>query len=93
VITDQTRKVVMVLAPGNTVQPRVVVLGPLVDGLRVVRSGLQRTDRIVIAGGQMSQPGSKVQPRDGKIVPPAPGTGPATPAVITPPATSATAAQ
>ena len=93
VITDQTRKVVMVLVAGNTVQPRVVVLGPLVDGLRVVRSGLQRTDRIVIAGGQMSQPGSKVQPRDGKIVPPAPGTGPATPAVITPPATSATAAQ
>jgi RND family efflux transporter MFP subunit len=93
VVTDQTRKVVMVVGPGNALQPRVVVLGPLVDGLRVVRAGLARTDRIVIGGGQMARPGMKVQPREGRIVPPAPGTGPALPAVITPPATSATAAQ
>lgn len=92
VVTDQTRKVAMVVGPDGMVSPRVVQLGPIVDGLRVVRSGLQPDDRVIIEGVQRARPGTKVTPKSGTIVPPAPGTGPAAPTIIEPPATSATAA-
>lgn len=92
VVTDQTRKAVLIVGPDNKLAQRVVELGPIVDGLRVVRSGLRRDDRVVIAGVQRGRPGQPVQPQPGKIVPPAPGTGPEVPAIIEPPATSATAA-
>jgi RND family efflux transporter MFP subunit len=92
VVTDQTRKLVMVVGAGNTVQGKVVTLGPLVDGLRVVRDGLKADDRIIIAGVQRARAGSKVTPQNGRIVPPAPGTGPVLPPVIDPPAASATTA-
>lgn len=91
VITDQTRKTLLVVGPGDVVQPRAVQLGPLVDGLRVVRAGLKADDRVIIAGVMLVRPGMKVTPRPGKVVPPAPGTGPAVPAIIEPPATQATA--
>ncbi|PZN97547.1 MAG: efflux transporter periplasmic adaptor subunit [Alphaproteobacteria bacterium] len=92
VVTDQTRKAVLVVGPDTKVAQRVVELGPIVDGLRVVRSGLKPTDRVVIAGVQRGRPGSPVTPKMGKIVPPAPGTGPVVPPIIEPPATSASAA-
>jgi hypothetical protein len=44
-----------------------VELGPIVDGLRVIRSGLAATDRVVIEGLQRARPGQKVIPEDGKI--------------------------
>lgn len=90
VVTDQTRKTVLVVGSDNMVTPRVVQLGPIVDGLRVVRSGLQRTDRVIIEGVQRARPGTKVAPKAGRIIPPAPGTGPAVPSIIEVPATSAT---
>jgi len=92
VVTDQTRKVALVVAADGTVVPRVLQLGPLVDGLRVVRSGLKPDDRIIIEGVQRARPGTKVTPKPGTIVPPAPGTGPVVPAVVEPPASSASVA-
>jgi hypothetical protein len=44
-----------------------VELGPIVDGLRIVRSGLAPTDRIVIDGIQRARPGQKVTAEDGTI--------------------------
>jgi hypothetical protein len=38
-----------------------------VDGLRVIRSGLAPTDRIVIDGLQRARPGAKVTAQDGKV--------------------------
>ncbi|KPF77091.1 hypothetical protein IP88_06305, partial [alpha proteobacterium AAP81b] len=70
VVTDQTRKAVLVVGPDNKVAQRVVELGPIVDGLRVVRSGLKASDRVIIAGVQRGRPGTPVQPKQGKIVPP-----------------------
>jgi RND family efflux transporter MFP subunit len=67
--TDQTRKIVMVAAKDGTLAPRPVVLGPLVEGLRVVRSGLSTSDSVVIAGAQSVMPGMKVQARRGVIAP------------------------
>ena len=90
VVTDQTKKVVLLVGKDGMVSPRVVRLGPLVDGLRVVREGLVPEDRVVIDGVQRARPGMKVQIKAGKIVPPAPGTGPQLPPVIELPATSAT---
>lgn len=93
VVTDQLRKVALVVGSDGMVSPRVLELGPLVDGLRVVRSGLKASDRIIIEGVQRARPGMKVSPKPGRIVPPAPGNDPAPPAVIEPPATQATDAR
>jgi RND family efflux transporter MFP subunit len=90
VVTDQTRKIALVVGADGIVSPRIIQLGPLVDGLRVVRSGLKTDDRVIIEGVQRARPGTKVNPRAGKIVPPAPGTGPVAPPIIEAPATSAT---
>jgi RND family efflux transporter MFP subunit len=90
VVTDQTRKIALVVGQDGIVIPRVVQLGPIIDGLRVVRSGLKTDDRVIIEGVQRARPGTKVLPKPGKIVPPAPGTGPALPPIIAAPATSAT---
>ncbi|WP_332639673.1 efflux RND transporter periplasmic adaptor subunit [Brevundimonas sp.] len=70
VATDQARRIVYVVARDGSVAPRPVQLGPLVDGLRVVRSGLAPTDRVIINGVQRIQaPGMKVQAKLGQIRP------------------------
>jgi RND family efflux transporter MFP subunit len=66
--TDQGRRVVSVVAADGSVTPTPVQLGPLVDGLRVVRSGLRPTDRIIISGLQRAMPGAKIAPTNGRIV-------------------------
>ena len=38
--TDQDRKFVLVLKPDNTVEYRAITIGRMVDGLRMVQSGL-----------------------------------------------------
>ena len=74
--TDQARKIVLVVGNDGSVAPRPVTLGPLIDGLRVVRSGLTAGDRVIISGTQMAMPGTKVQVRTGKIAPQAIAAGP-----------------
>lgn len=70
VATDQARRIVYVVAADGSVAPKPVQLGPLVDGLRVVRSGLERTDRVIINGVQRIQgPGMKVTASVGQIRP------------------------
>ncbi|HEV7351664.1 MAG TPA: efflux RND transporter periplasmic adaptor subunit [Brevundimonas sp.] len=90
IVTDQTRKVVLVVAADGTVTPRPVELGPISDGLRVIRSGLSATDRVVIGGQQRAMPGQKVTPQAGRITP-APGRSEA-PTVTVAPAATATPA-
>ena len=90
IATDQARRIVYVVAADGSVAPRPVQLGPVVDGLRVVRSGLTATDRVIIAGGQrIQQPGMKVQPHVGRITPVAPAEG-GQPVIQGAPASSAT---
>ena len=67
VTTDQTRKQLLVVDKEGTVAAREVMLGPLVDGLRVIESGLAKTDRVAISGVQMAMPGQKVRPQPGRI--------------------------
>ncbi|MDE2051393.1 MAG: efflux RND transporter periplasmic adaptor subunit [Gammaproteobacteria bacterium] len=61
--TDQTMRYVLVLGPDNRVEYRPVELGPLVDGLRVVRSGLKPGDTIVVNGLMRARPGMQVSPQ------------------------------
>ncbi|WP_312733912.1 efflux RND transporter periplasmic adaptor subunit [Brevundimonas sp.] len=68
--TDQARRVVSVVAADGSVTTKPVVLGPIVQGLRVIKSGLAPTDRIIIAGLQRTaQPGVKVKAQNGRITP------------------------
>jgi RND family efflux transporter MFP subunit len=67
--TDQARKVVMVAERDGSLSPRPVEVGPVIDGLRVIRSGLSATDRVVISGAQLAMPGAKVNVRPGVIRP------------------------
>jgi membrane fusion protein, multidrug efflux system len=71
IASDQTRKVVMIVGPENKVVPKPVVLGQIVDGLRVIRSGLSVTDKVIINGtaNPMVRPGSVVNPQPGEIKP------------------------
>jgi membrane fusion protein, multidrug efflux system len=67
VASDQASKIVFTVADDGTVGTKKVELGPIVEGLRVVRSGLAPTDRVVIDGLQRARPGQKVTPENGKI--------------------------
>lgn len=63
VLTDQDRKYVYVLGEGNTAQRRDIVTGRIVDGLRVVESGLADGDRVLVSGVQkVFMPGMPVAP-------------------------------
>lgn len=61
--TDLGKKFVYVVKADDTIEYRTVTLGPLIDGLRVVRSGLEAGDRIVVNGLQRVRPGAKVAPQ------------------------------
>ncbi|HEY4072975.1 MAG TPA: efflux RND transporter periplasmic adaptor subunit [Herbaspirillum sp.] len=60
--TDQDKKYVMVLGSDNKVIYRAIKLGPMVDGLRIVRSGLQKDEKIVVNGLQRIRPNDTVTP-------------------------------
>ena len=69
IVSDQARKIVFTVNNENTVVATPVTLGPIIDGLRVIKSGLQPADRIVIEGlaNPAVRPGAKVVPTDGTI--------------------------
>jgi multidrug efflux system membrane fusion protein len=60
--TDLDKRFVYVVKADNTIEYRTVVLGPLANGLRVVRSGVKDGDLVVVNGTQRVRPGAKVEP-------------------------------
>lgn len=63
VMTDQDRKYVYVLGPEDKAKRKDVVLGSIHDGLRVVQSGLDANDKVIVAGLQkIFAPDTKVKP-------------------------------
>lgn len=62
--TDQAQKYVLTLTGTNTVAYQSVKLGPLVDGKRIVRSGLEGGEKIVVNGLQRVRPGMPVSPQE-----------------------------
>jgi hypothetical protein len=69
ILSDQSRKVVVLIGSDGAAEFKPVALGPIVDGLRVVREGLMPHDRIVIDGLQRVRPGAKVDAKEAKIEP------------------------
>ncbi|KFI05945.1 efflux RND transporter periplasmic adaptor subunit [Massilia sp. BSC265] len=61
--TDQSRKFVVVVGADGKAEYRPVTLGPVVDGMRVVRSGLKAGEKIVVNGLQRVRPGAPVTPQ------------------------------
>jgi RND family efflux transporter MFP subunit len=67
VVTDQSSKLLMTVAEDGTIVPKPVRVGPTIDGLRVIRSGIDAKDRVVIDGLVRARPGAKVTPQPGEI--------------------------
>lgn len=57
---DQGRSFVMLVDDKNTVVYRPIKLGPMLDGLRVVREGLKATDKVIINGLMAVRSGTQV---------------------------------
>ena len=89
--TDQARKIVLVVGKDSTVAAKPVETGPLVGGLRVVRSGITKADRVIVQGVQFAMPGTKVNPRLTQIKP-AEAATPKAPPPTSPSASQATLA-
>ena len=66
IVTDQSRKIVFVVRDDDTVEAKPVVLGPLDDGLRVIKEGLKPEDRVIVDGLQRARVGAKVSPHEAK---------------------------
>ena len=69
IATDQSRKIVFVVKDDDTVEAKPVTLGPLDEGLRVIREGLKPEDRVVVDGLQRVRVGAKVTPHAAKPTP------------------------
>ena len=69
IVSDQANKIVLTVGPENKVVPKPVVLGPLSEGLRVIRSGLTTQDKVIVGGSAnpMVRPGVAVAPQPGEI--------------------------
>ncbi|KAA5602989.1 efflux RND transporter periplasmic adaptor subunit [Blastochloris sulfoviridis] len=77
IASEQIRKFVYVVGDDDIAKPRYVVLGQLVDGLRVVKEGLSPQDRVVVNGLARIRPMMKVTPQPQGAAPPGPTAAPA----------------
>lgn len=66
--SDQTQRFVLVVNDQHTVEYRKVELGPMIDGLRVMRDGLKPEEWVIVNGVQRVRPGARVDPQQ-QVVP------------------------
>jgi RND family efflux transporter MFP subunit len=71
--SEQARKFVYVVRPDNSVAQKYVELGQLSDGDRVIKSGVEADDRVIVEGLMRVRPGIKVDPQVGSALPPSAG--------------------
>jgi len=69
VAANQDKRIVYVVGPENVIQQKDVVLGPKVDGYRVIQSGLKGDETIVVNGLARVRPGAKVTPETVELPP------------------------
>jgi RND family efflux transporter MFP subunit len=67
--SDQDRRYVWVVAADGAVAIRLIRPGPRIDGYRVVRTGLDGSETIVVAGLQRVRPGGRVTPQPVELPP------------------------
>lgn len=58
--TDQADKFLLTVDENNKVIRKVVTLGPISHGLRIIRTGLDGTERVILSGQQRARPGNEV---------------------------------
>lgn len=67
ILTDQANKYVLSVDEKNISVYRPIVLGPSVDGKRIIRSGLKAGEKIIVSGqARLPQPGMPVAPQEAK---------------------------
>jgi RND family efflux transporter MFP subunit len=71
--TEQTRKYVLVVDSDNVVRMKYVTLGQSFNNLRVIKSGLQEDDRVIVNGLMRARPNQKVNPQNEAPRAPIPG--------------------
>jgi RND family efflux transporter MFP subunit len=62
--SEQVRKYVLVAVADGTTAQKYVILGQVVDGLRVIKDGLAPDDRVVVNGLMRVRPGQRVTPQE-----------------------------
>lgn len=67
VLPDQSQHVVLTVGADNKVTPKLVEVGDLRGGLRVIKKGLEPNDLVIIGGIPVARPGSQVAPTNGTI--------------------------
>lgn len=65
--TDQAGRYLLLLGKDNVIEQRTVEVGAQIGELRVIESGLQRGDQVVVTGLQHAIPGDKVTPKETTI--------------------------
>lgn len=90
IVTDQTRRLVYVVGKDGKVAARNVETGPLVEGLRVVKTGLAPRERVVLDGLARLQPGSPVRVKLIEMHPRAKNDAPVSSPIEAPPPAAAT---
>jgi RND family efflux transporter MFP subunit len=73
--TEQDRKYLLIVDAENTVRIKYVTLGQVFGKLRVIKTGLEESDRVVVNGLMRARPGVKVNPQQ-EGAPPPTGGGP-----------------
>jgi RND family efflux transporter MFP subunit len=69
IVQDQNKRIVYVVGADNKVATREVQIGPISEGLRVIRSGLTPEDRVIIRGLQRVQDGVTVEAQTAEMLP------------------------
>lgn len=67
VLPDQTQYIVLTVGPNDVVTPKIVKIGDIRDGLRVIEAGLAPTDKVIIDGIPVAHLGAKVSPQSESI--------------------------
>jgi len=71
--SEQTRKYVLVIDSDDVVRMKYVTLGQTSGNLRVIKSGVQEDDRVIVNGLMRARPNQKVRPQEEGAPPPTPG--------------------
>jgi multidrug efflux system membrane fusion protein len=65
--SDQAVKFVYVVSAEKKVEFRPVKIGPMIDGLRIVKEGLKPGEQVVVEGLMRIRPGIVVDPKPGEV--------------------------
>ena len=66
VSADQRGRFLLTVTADGTVEYKPIEIGALISGMRVIKKGINKDDRVIVKGIQRARPGSKVTPQPAK---------------------------